>query len=171
MAQLLQPAKISKRSTGRLPEMLKIDMTPMVDLGFLLITFFIFTSTMAESNATDLVMPKEGLPSHLKQTNALTLLLHDNNRVYVYEGKWQGAVEKQKMRTASFDNKQDLRNIIQHKQQALGEKRDALMVLIKPSAQSRYSNIVDALDEMLVNNIKRYAVVEMSEEERAFAGQ
>lgn len=167
MAQLLPTAKTSKGKRKSLPTMLKIDMTPMVDLGFLLITFFIFTSTMAESKATDLVMPKEGEPSHLKQSNALTLLLHEDDKVYVYEGEWKNAYEKEKVRTVSFDNKADLRNMIQKKQNQLGQKRDELMVLIKPSGKSRYTNIVDALDEMLINHVKRYAVVDMSAEELA----
>ena len=144
-------------------------MTPMVALGFLLITFFIFTSTMAESKATDLMLPKEGEPSPIKNSNALTLLLDgDSNRVYVYEGDWKGANPKQNVHAASFGNKTDLRNFIQKKQSQLGEKRNELMVLIKPSAKSRYSNIVDALDEMLINNVKRYAVMDMSVAEQAF---
>ena len=145
-------------------------MTPMVDLGFLLITFFIFTSTMAESKATDLLLPTDGESSQLKESNALTLLLDGDNRFYVYEGKWKGAYQKEKMPTASLDDKADLRNIIQNKQERLGENSDELMVLIKPSGKSRYANIVDALDEMLINHVKRYAVVEMSDEERAFTG-
>ena len=170
MAQLLPTAKTSKGRRAVLPAMLKIDMTPMVDLGFLLITFFIFTSTMAESKATDLVLPKEGQPSHLKESNALTLLLHEEDKVYVYEGEWKGNQQKEKVHTVSFDNKADLRNIIQKKQSQLGQKRDELMVLIKPSCKSRYTNIVDALDEMLINNVKRYAVVDMSADELAHIG-
>lgn len=143
-------------------------MTPMVDLGFLLITFFIFTSTMAESKATDLLLPKEGEPSHLKESNALTLLLADSNRVYVYEGDLKGANQKNNVHAASFGNKTDIRNFIQKKQSILGENKEELMVLIKPSVKSHYSNIVDALDEMLINNVKRYAVMDMSVEEQAF---
>ena len=169
MAQLLQPTKRVKGKRKGLSTALKIDMTPMVDLGFLLITFFIFTSTMAESKATDLMMPKEGEPLHLKQSNALTLLLHEDNKIYVYEGEWKSN-KKGKLRATSFDNKMDLRNIIQNKQRQLDEKRDEMMVLIKPSEKSRYNNIIDALDEMLINNVKRYAVVDMSADELASIG-
>ena len=168
MAQLLQPTQKAKGKRKVLPAALKIDMTPMVDLGFLLITFFIFTSTMAESKATDLMLPKEGEPSPIKQRNALTLLLHEDNKIYVYEGEWKNIDQKEKLRITSFDNKTDLRNIIQTKQRQLHEKKDEMMVLIKPSEKSRYTNIVDALDEMLINNVKRYAVVDMSADELAY---
>ena len=168
MAQLVQPTKRSKGARKGIPTMLKIDMTPMVDLGFLLITFFIFTSTMGEPKATDLLLPKEGEPSHLKGSNALTLLLDEQNRIYVYEGEWKDTHQKENLRTVNFDNKVDLRSIIQNKQSRLGAERDDLMVLIKPSGKSIYSNIVDALDEMLINNVKRYAVMDMSTEELAY---
>ena len=170
MAQLLQPTKSVKGKRKVLPTALKIDMTPMVDLGFLLITFFIFTSTMAESKATDLILPKEGEPSYLKQSNALTLLLHEDNKIYVYEGEWKSMNQNGKLRTTSFNNKIDLRNIIQTKQRQLNEKSDEMMVLIKPSEKSHYTNIVDALDEMLINNVKRYTVVDMSAEELDYVG-
>lgn len=149
------------------PAVLKVDMTPMVDLGFLLITFFIFTTTLASQKSTDLVMPKEGPPTHVKESNALTLLLDREENVYVYAGSWDEGNNTQIVER-SFKNKEALRQIITTKQAALGSNRAQLMVLIKPAAESRYSNIIDALDEMLVNQVTRYAVVAPTEQELAF---
>ena len=69
----------------------RVDMTPMVDLGFLLITFFIFTATMNEPTAMDLNMPKdtdkEDEQTKTKQSGALTVMLGKDNKVFYYEFK------------------------------------------------------------------------------------
>ena len=135
MAQFLQQPKAAKGARKGLPAAMHIDMTPMVDLGFLLITFFIFTSTLAKSNATNLLMPKDGKPSQLKESNALTLLLHNNDVVYVYEGEWEAAHQKQKVQTASF-NGQALRSIIQKKQSLLGVKRTEWKIATCPTVRA-----------------------------------
>ena len=44
--------KMYKKNTG-------VDLTPMVDLGFLLLAFFIFTSTLAKPNALSIKFPCE----------------------------------------------------------------------------------------------------------------
>src|SRR3982750_3150842 len=69
----------------------RVDMTPMVDLGFLLITFFIFTTTMNTPTTVNLNMPKdtkdEKDQTKTKQSGALTVMLGKNDRVYYYEGE------------------------------------------------------------------------------------
>ena len=69
----------------------RVDMTPMVDLGFLLITFFIFTATMNEPTTMDLNMPKDTDKDEevtkAKQSGALTIMLGKNDQVYYYEGE------------------------------------------------------------------------------------
>src|SRR5919112_5522683 len=69
----------------------RIDMTPLVDLGFLLITFFIFTTTMSTPSTMDLFMPKDTDKDEelnkAKESGALTIMLGKDNHVYYYEGQ------------------------------------------------------------------------------------
>ena len=67
---------------------LRTDMTPMVDLGFLLITFFVITAEMSKPTTTKLNMPKEGDDMPVGESYSLTILLSENNAVYYYEGNW-----------------------------------------------------------------------------------
>src|SRR5215217_263277 len=70
----------------------KVDMTPMVDLGFLLITFFIFTTTLTQPNVTKLLMPKESdVPMPVPESTLLTALV-DKDKIIIYEGDLKKAI-------------------------------------------------------------------------------
>jgi biopolymer transport protein ExbD len=137
----------------------RVDMTPMVDLGFLLITFFIFTTTMAQPTAMNLFMPKDvDKPedqNKVKESGAFTILLGKQDVVYFYEGL--DPATEGNFRTATFKTIRD--EIIRKKQST---KADDLVIIIKPSEDATYKNTVDILDEMTISEIKRYAMVDIS---------
>lgn len=162
-----QPATTPKKNRT-LKTGLRIDMTPMVDLGFLLITFFIFTSTMAEKRSTDLIMPKDGSPMSLANSAALTVLLTGGDSVFLYNGAWKEAFAKKEIIITNYSTTNGLGNYIREKQKTLGQKRDELMLLIKPTANSTYNNLINALDEVLINEVHKYAIVDITGEEQAF---
>lgn len=147
---------------------LKVDMTPMVDLAFLLITFFIYTTSMAEPVATTLVIPMDGPPVKTSTKKTLTVILSGKDQVLAYEGYFDEAVRSNAIKKTNYHPQYGIGKVIREKQNTLHIEKDLLMVIIKASNESSYKNFVDALDEMKINAVKRYAVVDMSEEEKDY---
>ena len=172
MAQIEMQAADAKKTKRKMHPSIRIDMTPMVDLGFLLITFFIFTTTMSNPSVMKLFMPVDkGDSMALGKSKVLTVLLGQSNKVYAYEGKFDEAVKEGKIITTSYDEGDGIGNLIRQKQKQLQqtdkkEGRNGLVFLIKPTAQSSYKNVIDALDETMINDVKKYMVLDASAEEK-----
>ena len=156
--------------------LLQIDMTPMVDLGFLLITFFVFTTAIATPTVTDLFMPKDkkiDLPE-LPKSLALTLLLNGNNKIYYYHGDIGEAIKSNEIFETSYSTFEGIGKVIRQKQKLIDasrkfiDGRKGMMMVIKPTSGSVYKNLVDALDEVMINDVKKYAIVEPDEAETHF---
>jgi biopolymer transport protein ExbD len=150
---------------------LRIDMTPMVDLGFLLIAFFIFTTEISKPAATNLYMPHKGGPTDIPDSKSLTILLSNNDKVFYYYGTEAKAIKNKQIYQASFNELDGLGNIIRQKQIELEKRkidRKELTVLIKPGKQSSYKSVVAALDEMLINKVSRYSIINQENEEEDF---
>ena len=151
-------------------------MTPMVDLGFLLITFFVFTTTMSTQKATDLFMPKESIndPMPLPKSLALTILLDDNNKIYYYHGDFNEALKANEIFETNYSTYNGIGKVIMQKQKEIdaggkfAEGRKGLMLLIKPTPSSNYKNVIDALDEAVINDVRKYAIIEPTKEELHF---
>ena len=141
----------------------KTDMTPMVDLGFLLISFFVITTELNKPMATHLNMPKDGPPTPLGQSDALSVLIGKNNSLFFYHGEWTEAQKAKAIAQTSFAPNKGIGDIIREKQKWLDvhnkrEGRKGLMLLIKPSPEANYSDIVDMIDQVLINKVEKYAV-------------
>ena len=140
----------------------RVDMTPMVDLGFLLITFFIFTTTMSTPSTMDLFMPKDTKKDEelnkAKESGALTIMMANDNHLYYYEGKL--APDASNFLSTNF---KDIRDVIIKKKKSTPP--EDLVVVLKPNEEATYKNTVDMLDEMTINEIKRFALVDISKVE------
>lgn len=156
---------------------LRIDMTPMVDLGFLLITFFVFTTTMSTPMAADLIMPSEKPvrhPSTIPKSLALTFLLDGNDKIFYYHGEFDEARRKNEIFETSYSTYQGLGTVIREKQrdiEASGkftDGRKGLMLLIKPAPNASYKNVIDALDEVMINDVRKYVFLEPDKDENTF---
>lgn len=146
----------------------RVDLTPMVDLGFLLITFFIFTSTMSTPATMDLFMPKDTEKpeeqNKAKESGALTIMLGKENNVFYYEG--QLAPDASNFKTTNFDPETGIRKVIMDKKRGMGGNVEDMVVVIKPGPEANYKNTVDILDEMTINEVKRFALVDISDVEQ-----
>lgn len=168
-----------------------IDMTPMVDLAFLLLTFFMMTTTFGKPKTMEINMPvKPDTPENQTLVNnAVTILLTGDDKIYWYFGelkpetkleltnysndglrklfldKNKFAVDRIKqLRTESATNNMADTTLKRLEVEAKGTKQ-ALMVLVKADDKAKYKNIVDVLDELNITMVGKYAIVDLAQQE------
>ncbi len=133
---------------------LKVDLTPMVDLGFLLITFFILTTAMTKPAVTHLIMPKDDSVKTLIQQSAVlnVILLKDHQLSY-------SEMDGKDIIPSSYSG---IRSVIQAKQKrvaaTLGDRSKTILV-IKPSQESTYEDFMEIIDEIEINDVRHYYVM------------
>ena len=155
MAQI-QVLKGGKSLTGRRIRNLNVDLTPMVDLGFLLITFFILTAAMTKPSVTKLNMPMDkGITTDVPESMILNILLKEDHKIEYFEGK--AAINTNKHNT----NYSGIRRVIMSKQQkvaTLTGDRTRTILIVTPSKQSTYEDFMRIIDEIQINDIRIYFV-------------
>lgn len=179
MATISEPRPLHSRSrsAARVKKYsVKTDMTPMVDLGFLLIAFFVMTTEMSRPYVAKLNMPKEGgSPPTLGESNALTLLISADH-LYYYLGDWEKAKAEGQIKETGFSVKNGIGSIIRERRAWLDqaniskEGRDGLMFIIKPGDDANYSQVINAMDEVQINGLKKYIILRPNKEEMAIIG-
>ena len=141
----------------------KVDLTAMVDLAFLLITFFMLTTSLNKPQAMDVAMPDKNVETDVKpdidvdEHRSVTLVLGSDNKIVWY----QGAVEKPLQGPTVIDySKEGLRAVLLQMKQLVPKQANGkdMIVVIRPSDKSVTSDIVDALDEMKIVDVKRYMI-------------
>jgi biopolymer transport protein ExbD len=140
----------------------RIDLTPMVDLGFLLITFFIFTTSIVRPVAMQLNVPDDSPtkhPSEVSDEKTITFILGNGDNIFYYAGFFKGELTK-----IQFDQLRQI--VIEKKKQVMNKfHTNDLTVLIKPGVESSYNNVINCLDEMIINDIKSYILDDPNKEE------
>lgn len=141
----------------------RIDMTPMVDLAFLLVTFFMLTTTLSKSKVMNLSMPEK---SHDKPVNVAddittTLVLDKDNQLYYYQG-----AENPEVFTTDYSANGLRKLAIEMIRKGEQVKKNAIFI-IKPTKDASYQNVVDVLDEMAITNAKIYAIQQVYPQEIA----
>ncbi|HSD06426.1 biopolymer transporter ExbD [Flavobacterium sp.] len=175
MAELNTDSGGGKKGSGKVrskKQNSKVDLTAMVDLAFLLITFFMLTTTLSKPQSMDLTLPdKEKDPTQkndikVDENKTLTLLLGENGKLVSYMGMIATPLVAPK--DFSYGKEGIRKELIKRMEQvkqystAKGEPGKGMIVIIKPSKKSTYRNLVDVLDEMAivgVNKTGSYAIV------------
>ncbi len=163
MAEITTPTQKSKGKATK--KSTRVDLTPMVDLGFLLITFFMFATTLAQPKAVKLRMPKEVEPPiNIDKEKALVIIADSNNVFYAYEP----VVENYEIK--KFVGQKAIRNFIFYKKKkvaAYDPARPYIMCSLKFTPKAHYNSLVDLLDEMKIANIDNFIVDKITEQEKA----
>ncbi len=147
----------------------KPDMTPMVDLGFLLITFFIYTTTFSKPNTFKLSMPdKEDDPNkveeqqEIKVSNTITVIMGKDDKIFWHQAP-AGKVAITDLTETNYSADGIRKDILTKKANAID--REKFTVIIKPTDDANWKNTVDILDEMAITGQEIYAVTELTPSE------
>jgi biopolymer transport protein ExbD len=156
----------------------KVDLTAMVDLAFLLITFFMLTTTLSKPQSMSLGLPdKEDDPNKKKdvkvdENRTMTIMLADNDKIVRYVGLLATPVAGGAPKEFTYGKEGIRKEILSRKKSVLeystakGKPQNGIIVIIKPTKKSNYRNLVDILDEMAIAGVETYAIVpEFSPEE------
>ena len=154
-----------------------IDMTPMVDLAFLLIAFFMLATTLAKPKAMEILKPakKEKEDKNdpvVNKGRVMSILLGENDKIYYYQISDED-LAKGNLKVDSTDfSAKGVRGAIRFRQDAVAAdprfgNKDSLIVLIKGAPKAKYKNMVDILDEMNITNQKKYALVKVPKDDLA----
>ena len=167
---------------------LRVDFTPMVDMNMLLITFFMFCTTLSIPQIMDVAMPADtDTTSPERASTSVTVILGENDKVYYYDGlanyedytslKETNSLGLREMllsrNNENMSKIKELRKKRQNKEiteiqlknmvSEVKKTKGSLTVLIKPTKESNYKNLVDILDEMQICGIGKYAIIDVSE--------
>lgn len=173
----------------------RVDMTPMVDLGFLLLTFFVLTTQFSKPKEMEInmpVKPKDTSNIMKVDTTSLTLLLTENQeKVYYYYGKFKN--DPSIIQTTNY-SKEGIRKVfregnknVREQVKKLKEKyanhqladttfkrmlmdikggKEARFVIVKADEKAKYKNVIDIIDELNVADVGKYALIDISPAEK-----
>jgi biopolymer transport protein ExbD len=149
-----------------------VDLTAMVDLAFLLITFFMLTTTLSKPQAMPLPMPEKNREDQPKdntkipEERMMTILIGSNNRILWYMGKFDNpSIPPTEAAFGKNGIRKDLlKNVELGKAYAKqeGKPQQGLVVNIKASDKANYRNLVDILDEMAITKPQLFAIGDMT---------
>lgn len=155
-----------------------VDLTAMVDLAFLLITFFMLTTSMNKPQSMNLAMPEKDpteepdTETNVAESRTMTILLGENDKIVWYMGKMESPFEGPKDQVYGKGGiRVDIQSKVKSVPLTTGDPEKGVIVIIKPSEKSNYRNLVDILDEMAINDVKAYAISDIMPEELAMLGE
>jgi biopolymer transport protein ExbD len=153
VAEPKKHGKGKKRKKGRRLG-IRIDMTPLVDVAFLLLTFFMFTTSMSRPQTMEINLPPDDkVKVEIAESNLLTLRIDDKGEIF-----WNVGIEApQKLDRAN------LRSFLREK----ASTNPKLVVLVKIDRQGKYTMMVDIMDELNLAQITRFSIAAMLDADKA----
>jgi biopolymer transport protein ExbD len=132
---------------------IRIDMTPLVDVAFLLLTFFMLTTSMTRPQTMEINLPPDAdVKVEIAETNLMTLRVDENSKIY-----W--AIGLESVKRVEFA---DLRNLLREK-----SANPKLTVLVKIDRKSKYATMVDIMDELNLTNLTRFSLAPLLDQDKA----
>jgi len=177
MAELNQDSGGGKKKGGKIRSKKqggRVDLTAMVDLAFLLITFFMLTTSLNKPNAMDVTVPdknEEDLEDRLEVADdrTTTILLAGNNKIVWYSGLFDNPIEGPE--TVDY-GAEGIRKVLLRKLVEVPQRTgDDLIVVIRPSDDATHKNLVDILDEMKIVDAQKYSLGTILDMESEFLRQ
>lgn len=172
----------------------RIDMTPMVDLAFLLLTFFVLTATFSKPKSMELTFPAppETIEDQPPVKNGITFLLTGDDKIFYYVGEFRPKDDDKGPKTSlselnfsqsslhkflleknkemqdkilnlkgQFDNNQIADTTYKRMVRNVKADKDSYTFLIKTDDKATYKNVIDVIDELNVNVVGKYVMVDM----------
>ena len=130
---------------------IRMDMTPMVDVAFLLLTFFMLTTVFSAPQTMEINLPPKDVQVEVAEHNLLTLRIMEDGKIY-----WNMGIER-----AQRIEFKDLRVMLQER----NSSNPKLITLIKVNRKAKYHNMVDILDEIQLASVVRFSLAPMTDED------
>lgn len=139
---------------------IKIDMTPMVDLNFLLLMFFMFTSSFTKPNVMDLGLPAKDpnpIPTNydIDYRNQITFIIGKDNRIFYHQSSKEELTEAGLKETDY--NGLNVSKIISNAYEK-APKKEIFTIIVKPTDDANYKNFVDMMDNISISKKERYGI-------------
>jgi biopolymer transport protein ExbD len=126
---------------------IRIDMTPLVDIAFLLLTFFMLTTSMSRPQTMEINLPPEDVSVEVAESNLLTLFVTDKGEIF-----WRMKLDA--------PEKIELDNLRPFLRERL-ESNSKLITLVKVDREGKYSMMVNIIDELNLASITRFSLAPM----------
>lgn len=148
-----QPRSHSKGKKKKRRVGVRIDMTPMVDVAMLLLTFFMLTTVFNKPQTMELNMPPS-TPIEVQQSILMTLLVGPNADIY-----WDMADKPTELKKVTF---KELRPLLEERLRSIPK----LITVVKVDREAKYSDMVDVIDDLNLANITKFSLVEMTPQDK-----
>lgn len=143
----------------------RIDMTPMVDVAFLLLTFFMLTTTFSKSNTMEINTPPEMTEVKIAERNVMTLRIAGDGMAYCSLG------EETPRRIAFYEPANERQQTLSKELRSLlsqqSKTNSKLVIVVKISERAKYKYLVDLIDELNLMKIERFSLDDYTAQDEA----